>query len=118
MADIGLDSQALAFVFGTAGVLVILYIVSSVLSSLNKNNSYTWPPWKSQCPDYWTTSKNEDGDTICTMNISNPNGDIKCSNTDYTVNGDPKMVNMSNISKSEKCAWANTCNVTWDMCNT
>ena len=118
MADGGLEPQALGFVFGTAGILVLLYIVSSIISALSSNNSDTWPPWQSRCPDYWTTSKNEDGDTICTMSSSNPNGNSECSSMDYAVNGDPKIVNMSNISKSEKCAWANTCNVTWDMCNT
>jgi hypothetical protein len=113
-----LNPKALNMILIISGVLVFLYVIALIVSSLTKSTTYPWPPWKSHCPDYWSTSKDSNGNIICTKSLENPNGlNQRCSplveNGSYIGNG-PNMVNLSGLSMSEKCNWAKNCNILWE----
>ena len=113
-----LRPEAMNVILITAGVLVFIYILALILSSLKKDSTYKWPPWKSQCPDYWSTSRDNSGNIICTKSKANPNGlNQRCSplseNGAYVGNSS-NVVNMSGLSLNQKCEWAKNCQVLWE----
>lgn len=117
----GLDPDALNVILATAGVLVLIYIIALIASSLSSRPEYKWPPWKSKCPDYWSTSKDSSGNIICTKSQQNPNGlNQRCApfstNTSngFYVGSGSNIINMSGATRSDKCAWSKQCNVIWE----
>ena len=117
----GLNPDALNVILATAGILVLIYIIALIVSSLSSRPEYNWPPWKSKCPDYWSTSKDSSGNIICTKSRENPNGiNSRCapfstnSSNGYYVGSGSNIINMTNASQQDKCNWAKECNVIWE----
>lgn len=114
----GLDPKAMNIILGIAGFLVLLYIIALIVQAATRKTSYSWPPWKSKCPDYWSTSRNSNGDIICTKDPRNKNGlDQRCSplleNGSYVGNS-ANVVNMQGLSVPQQCEWAKNCQVIWE----
>jgi len=114
----GLDPKAMNIILGIAGFLVFLYIIALIVQAVTSKTTYTWPPWKSKCPDYWSTSRNSNGDIICTKDPHNKNGlDQRCSplsqNGAYVGNS-ADVVNMQGLSVPQQCEWAKNCQVIWE----
>lgn len=100
-----------------AGAIVFLYIIMLILAALMNKKTFIWPPWVSECPDYWITSKDSKGQIRCTKNPLNKNGlDKMCPPLldRYETDG---SLNMDGVSDIDKCSWARECKVTWDNIN-
>jgi hypothetical protein len=112
----GIKKKTLMVIFGVSGFLIFIYIISLILNALLNKKTYAWPPWVGKCPDYWTTSTDSSGQTICTKSISNPNGlDTKCDPLmDKYVGDTNNIINMTNITDTDKCNWSKNCNISWE----
>lgn len=114
----GLDPKAMNIILGIAGGLVFIYIIALIINAATRKTKYKWPPWKSQCPDYWSTSRNSNGDIICTKDPHNKNGsNQRCeplSSAGAYIGNSANVVNMSGFDINQKCNWAKNCQVIWE----
>ena len=78
-----------------------------------------FPPWISDCPDFWLKQGNE-----CVPDSTNPNGRQVCNNAPGNFNDDVDWnvpsnltynlnegVDFSTSSLSDRCKWAQACDV-------
>lgn len=118
-------------VVATAILIILLTIIGIILSQ--KNNSQVFPPSKTTCPDYWTSSTNSGNTVVCTISDLNK-GKINLNNTNLTTdkNDNSKIftpgfngstINFSDpnwatgYGTTQQCAlnkWANQNNINWD----
>ena len=112
----GIKKEALYWIFGIACTLVFLYILAIILDALLNKKTYMWPPWVGKCPDYWTTSTDSEGNTICTKNPLNSNGlDKICDPISQNyVSGNSNIIKMTDVSDTDKCNWAKNCSISWE----
>lgn len=114
----GLDPKAMNIIIGIAGGLAFIYIIALIIQAATSRTSYSWPPWKSQCPDYWVTSRNSSGDIICTKDPHNVNGsNTRCeplASAGAYIGNSANSVNMQGFDVNQKCEWAKSCQVSWE----
>lgn len=120
-------------VVATVVLIILLTIIGIILSQ--KNNVQVFPPSKTTCPDYWTSSTNSGNTVVCSIGTINK-GKINSSNTNLTTDrndntkiftpvvlssdfkldfSDPKWA--SSYGTTQQCAlnkWANQNNINWD----
>ncbi len=95
-------------------VAIVMLIVSLTMIGIalkNQKNNVTFPPVISDCPDYYTSTKNPEGtDYICNRNDSlSTNDNTECNTFD---NSHTKFKGVGGLCEKKK--WANNCGVTWD----
>lgn len=112
----GINKEAIKVIFGVAFILILFYIISLIFDALSNKKTYNWPPWVGKCPDYWTTSTDSEGNTICTKNPINPNGlNQLCEPIIQNyVDSNPNIIKMNDVSDTDKCNWSKNCNVSWE----
>jgi hypothetical protein len=90
-----------------AGVLLLICIVLIILIFLFPNTKQVWPPFVSNCPDYFV-DENGDG-SKCVNDLSLG----KCDGNEIpNFTTDPEYLGSSgNCAKKN---WANGCSITWD----
>lgn len=120
-------------------LILLLTIIGIILSQ--KNNAQVYPPSKNTCPDYWTASVDNSGNTICVINdknkgiiASNTNGykltlDKNLPTTDKTMiftpgfNSSNNSINFkdpmwaTSYGKTQECSlnkWTNENKIIWD----
>ena len=102
MARIIPARYTLAIVLFILVVFIVLTIGAIRLFGSTPPSIQRYPPWLSQCPDYWTNN----GDGTCTYNAATPNGKPTCSN------GDDKNLHYTQTTKVpvNKYSWKDLCN--------
>ena len=104
-------------VYISVSVLVVLYLIIIIINAMSESKSKLWPPFGMACPDYWTTSRSDNGYT-CTMDPKNPNKPLNSSFTNNIVSFTNENAILTRGSATqnlnEKKAWANSANIFWD----
>lgn len=76
-----------------------------------KHNS-TFPPVIANCPDYWESGKDANGNNVCISRPGLGNQSAGCTGEiDFSQWGAGAEPGRENCQKYE---WAKTCNLTWD----
>ena len=123
MAEIVPEKYTIALVLVL--VFIAVYAIIGVWQYFANQNAkkYRYPPWLTNCPDYWTY---DPSDNSCTQqSFSDENNDIsrngkrECAADGFDkyspdANGNSKITFKSTDSLTDKCNWAKTCNVQWD----
>ena len=112
MARIIPARYTLAIVLFILVVFIVLTIGAIRLFGSTPPSIQRYPPWLSQCPDYWTNN----GDGTCTYNAATPNGKPTCSNGDdknlhYTQT---TKVPVNKYSWKDLCNWCGNCQIYWE----
>jgi hypothetical protein len=100
-------------------VLLIVMLIIINLSLTNASASLTWPPIKTDCPDYWEDLLGNGSQCVNIKNIGT------CFNTNpkFDANGNILPNTSMNFSTPiytgpnglcEKKKWARNCGVAWD----
>lgn len=105
-------------VYISVSVLVVLYLIILLINALSSKKYTQWPPFGMVCPDYWLSSKSDNGYT-CTMdpkNINRPMNPNPPPNNAVSILADNQIFTKgsANSNLKEKKAWANTSNIFWD----
>tara|TARA_B100001057_G_C22178046_1_gene692163 strand:+ start:26 stop:388 length:363 start_codon:yes stop_codon:yes gene_type:complete len=104
-------------VYISVSVLVVLYLIIVLINALSETKYKQWPPFGMVCPDYWTSSRSDNG-YICTMDPKNPNKPLNANFTNNVVSfTDNDTIFTKGTAKqnlNEKKAWANSANIFWD----
>lgn len=122
MAKIESARYTVALVIIAVVVFMYLTIIAIRLFSTPLTTMRRFPPWLSECPDFWV----KDGDR-CVPDTNNANGRQVCNNApgNYNENVDwnvPEQLHYNlnegvDFSKSplnERCKWAQACDVHWE----
>lgn len=122
MANIELSRYTVALVIISVFVLLYLTIVAIRMFAAPRTTMRRFPPWLSECPDFWV----KDGDK-CKPEPNNPNGRAVCSNHPNNHNehvswlvpsnldyAQDEGVSFSNHSLRDRCKWAQACDVHWE----
>ena len=104
-------------VYISVSVLVVLYLIILLINALSVNKYNQWPPYGMVCPDYWMSSRSDNG-YMCKIDTNNPNkpmipnftNDVVSYIDDNTIF--TKGTGTQNLS--QKKAWANNSNIFWD----
>lgn len=118
MARIIPARYTLAIVLFIIVVFIVLTIGAIRLFGYTPPSIQRYPPWVSQCPDYWINN----GDGTCTYNTATPNGFPTCDSTTnsgkapasdlmYTPN---KPVHVNKYSWKDLCKWTKSCDIYWE----
>ncbi len=104
-------------VYISVSVIVVLYLIILLINALSAKKYNQWPPFGMVCPDYWLSSKSDNGYT-CTKDPNNVNNPINYNITNDAVSyiDENKIFTkgsaLSNLK--DKKAWANSSNIFWD----
>lgn len=109
-------------------ITLVIFLSGFSLIIQKQTTSAVYPPTSLPCPDYWTSSTNEAGVTLCKPPASLNRGDqdkINADNTPglVTAGDDTGAINFldsawsSKYMSTHKCAhhnWSRLYNVNWD----
>jgi hypothetical protein len=86
-------------------ILVIILLVTGYLMYNQKPNSGRWPPYQSNCPDYWMDTDGTGKNCINSQNLGN------CGSKTMNFTVAPFVGNNGACGKYN---WAKGCNLSWD----
>ena len=111
--------------------ILVMFIIGAIkLFGGPEATMKRYPPWISDCPEYWIRTIDSDGNVLCQRDDANPNGRVKCSSNpnDYNTQlsskpppqqlmyqeGAPVKINQKGVSMGDKCQWAKACDIYWE----
>ena len=122
MARIDYSRYTVAFIIISVFVFIFLTVVSIRMFGSPSTTLRRFPPWLSECPDFWLKKGN-----MCVRDPKNPNGRQVCDNVpgnfndnvDWTVPRNLQYslnegVDFSTTPLNERCQWAQACDVNWE----
>jgi hypothetical protein len=91
--------------------MLIISLAMIGIALKNQKNNVTFPPVISDCPDYYTSVKNDEGSTLwCRKdNDLSTNNDDDC---EFFDNSPTKYKGVGGLCEKKK--WADDCGVAWD----
>ena len=92
-------------------VLIIVLVAIGVILYQSTTNA-TWPPYLSDCPDYWVDLSSNGAACLNTHRLGKCN--IPSKDNPNTMNFDVSPFNDSTNGSCNKYNWAKGCNVEWD----
>ena len=125
MTNVDYGRYTICFVIIAVFVFVFLTISAIKLFGGTASVMRRYPPWLSECPDYWTKVHTRNG-TVCQRDPANANGRETCNATpgsyNYTKRPPPSSlyyengsaVPFSQASLTDRCTWAKACDVYWE----
>ena len=125
MANIDYSRYTLCYIMIAVCILVMLIIGAIKLFGGPEGTMKRYPPWISECPDYWIRTMGSDGTVYCQRDEANPNGRSTCSSNSYNTQSSYKPpqqliypegvpVPINNATMIDKCQWANACDIYWE----
>ena len=91
-----------------ASIILIITLSFVAISFSNIKTDSKYPPVVSDCPDYWISQSDTNGN-ICVNNHENL-GNPDCSKTvDFS-----QVQWLGEVGACNKKTWAKSCNLTWD----
>lgn len=125
MTRIDYSRYTLCYIIVAVFILVLLIIACIRIFGKPSATMRRYPPWISECPDYWDKVIHN-GKVTCVRNESNANGRPVCnaSPNHYNTNFSPppqalyynegQQVNFNKSSLPDRCKWAKACDVYWE----
>ena len=109
-------SFTIVLLFSLLFIMTYLKEMASIFNQhTGKGSKVRYPPWITECPDYWSS----DGLGGCKYHPNN--GNPVCNNTGLSIMADydstsetPLNPNLSKLSFVEKCKWSNKCGINWE----
>ena len=127
MVEIDYSRYTIAYVVIAVFVFAFLVVVSIQLFGGSPSGMRRYPPWISECPDYWQRRIGANNEVVCVPNEKNPNGKINCNSAMGNYNptygkppgsvrqvGGEGGVTFQNASLPDRCKWARSCDVFWE----
>ena len=122
MAKNDYSRYTIALIIIAVFVFIFLTIVAIRLFGTPVTTLRRFPPWLSECPDFWMKQGNK-----CVPDPDNPNGRQVCNNEPGNMNPNVNWtvprnlqyslhdgVDFSQTPLNERCQWAQACDVYWE----
>jgi hypothetical protein len=104
-----LNFKKKVMLFCLIALVIVLFIILIVIRQ--KSSNVKWPPYVSNCPDYWLDLSSNGSQCLNIKKLGTCNIPTKDNNSlmDFTTG-----TFTSSGGQCNKQKWANTCGVTWD----